>query len=390
MPHTHDLGPFTHSHAFGDPGSQGRERALWAVTWVTLAAMAVELAAGYWSASLALVADGWHMGTHALALGGAALAAWYSRRLGRTQLFNFGGWKIEVLAAYTSGVLLLAVSVWIAVDAISVLRAPRGVAYAEAMVVAAFGLLVNLLSAWLLTRSGGHAALHGHGDHGHGEHGHGDPRHAGAQHKHPHDDAHDHSHGQPHDHDHERNHERDHEHPHEPAQDQAHGHAHGAMPASARGGAPADHHDHNFRAAYLHVMADALTSVLAIVALAGGLWAGLRWLDPAVALLGGVIIGRWSLGVLKSSARALVDVSADSTLASDVRRRVQSDGDATVADLHVWQIGPRAYAAVVSVVADKPLSPAHYQARLGDLELLQHVTIEVHRCQAAPSASTER
>ncbi len=388
MPHTHDLGPFTHSHVFGDPGAQGRERALWAVTWVTLAAMVIELAAGYWSASLALVADGWHMGTHALALGGAALAAWYSRRLGRTQLFNFGGWKVEVLAAYTSGVLLLAVSVWIALDAVAVLRAPRGVAYAEAMVVATFGLVVNLLSAWLLTRSGGHAALHGHGDHGHGAHGHGDRRRAAAQHKHAHDATHDHAHSQPHDHhdpDHDHGHE--HPHPHEPAHDQAHRHGHDAPHASARGGASADHHDHNFRAAYLHVMADALTSVLAIVALAGGLWLGLSWLDPAVALLGGLIIGRWSLGVLKSSARALVDVSADSTLAGDVRRRVQSDGDATIADLHVWQIGPRAYAAVVSVVADKPLSPAHYQARLSDLDLLQHVTIEVHRCQAASTTA---
>jgi cation diffusion facilitator family transporter len=335
--HTHDLAPFTHSHAFGDAAAPKRERALWGVTWITLATMAIELAAGYWSGSLALVADGWHMGTHALALGGAALAARVSRRVHGSARFAFGGWKIEVLAAYTSGLLLLAVGVWIAIDAVAAFAAPRTVAYGEAMAVAALGLLVNLVCAAILARAGGHG--HAHQPH--------DPAHADA-------------------------------HAHAPAH--THGHAHD--------GAAAPHHDHNFAAAYLHVVADAFTSVLAIVALAGGLWWGLAWLDPAVALVGAVVIGRWALGVLRHSARALVDASTPPRLAAQVRALIEADGDAQLADLHLWQVGPEAYAAALSVVADRPLPCDAYRERLKALHPLKHATVEVHRCPraAAPAA----
>ncbi len=228
-PHVHDLSAFAHSHQFGDAAAPRRERALWWVTWITLATMAIELVAGYWSGSLALVADGWHMGTHALALGGAALAAQVSRRVHGSARFAFGGWKIEVLSAYTSGLLLLAVGVWIAIDAVAAFGTPRTVAYGEAMVVAALGLGVNLVCALVLARGAGHG--HAHHDH--------------------------------------RSHQRGHEHAHEYGRERAH-----------------DHGDHNYAAAYLHVVADAFTSVLAIVALAGGRWWGLGWLDPAVALIG--------------------------------------------------------------------------------------------------------
>lgn len=311
--HSHDLGPFTHGHAFGDEAAPRRERALWWVTWITLATMALELAAGYWSGSLALVADGWHMGTHALALGGAALAARASRRVQGSARFAFGGWKIEVLSAYTSGLLLLAVGVWIAIDVAAAFAAPRNVAYAEAMAVAALGLGVNLVCALVLARAGGHG-------HAHQEH------------------AHDHPHG---------------------------------------------HGDHNFAAAYLHVVADAFTSVLAIVALAGGLWWGLGWLDPTVALVGAVVIGRWALSVLRDSARALTDASTPPQLAARVRSLIEGDGDAKLADLHVWQVGPNAYAAALSIVADRPEPCAHYQQRLQAIDALKHATIEVHRCQQA-------
>jgi cation diffusion facilitator family transporter len=312
--HQHDLSPFRHSHHFSDDAHAAtRTRALWWVTWITLATMALELAAGYWSGSLALVADGWHMGTHALALGGAALAAVAAKRAHGSAKFTFGGWKIEVLSAYTSGLLLLAVGVWIGIDAIRALQAPRTVAYGEAMVVATIGLAVNLVCAWILARAGGH----GHG--------------------------HDHT---------------------------AHQH---------------HHHDHNFAAAYLHVVADAFTSVLAIVALAGGLWWGVTWLDPAVALIGAVVIGRWAIGVLRHSARALVDASAPPSLAAQVRALIEGDGDAKLADLHVWQVGPEAYAAALSVVADRPQPCAHYSARLKAVKRLRHATIEVHRCTASPA-----
>jgi len=313
--HQHDLAPFTHSHAFGDDAAPTRERALWWVTWITLATMAIELAAGYWSGSLALVADGWHMGTHALALGGAALAAHFSRRVRGSARFTFGGWKIEVLAAYTSGLLLLAVGVWIAIDAVAAFSVARRIAYGEAIVVAVLGLVVNAVCALILARAGGHA-----------------------------------------------------HHAHEP------GHAHDHP-----------HHDHNFAAAYLHVLADAFTSVLAIVALAGGLWWGLAWLDPAVALVGAVVIGRWAVGVLRGSARALVDASAPPKLAAQVRALIEGDGDARLADLHVWQVGAGSYAAALTVVADRPQPAAHYGERLKAVRALRHATIEVHPCPGGAS-----
>jgi cation diffusion facilitator family transporter len=325
-PHQHDLAPFRHSHHFSDDANAAtRTRALWWVTWITLATMGVELVAGYWSGSLALTADGWHMGTHALALGGAALAAVAAKRAHGSTKFTFGGWKIEVLSAYTSGLLLLAVGVWIGIDAIRALTATRSVAYGEAMVVAAIGLAVNLVCALILARAGGHGHAHGHSHESHDDH-----------------------HG----------HARDHGH---------------------------HHNDHNFAAAYIHVVADAFTSVLAIVALAGGLWWGVAWLDPAVALIGAVVIGRWAIGVLRNSAKALVDASAPPSLAAQVRALIEGDGDAKLADLHVWQVGPDAYAAALSIVADHPQPPQHYSARLQAVHRLRHATIEVHRCTAAAS-----
>jgi len=320
--HQHDLSAFAHSHHFTDEGAPARTRALWWVTWITLATMAVELVAGYWAGSLALVADGWHMGTHALALGGAALAAAASRRAQRSTRFTFGGWKIEVLAAYTSGLLLLAVGVWIGIDALRVLlaAAPHDVAYGEAMVVAVLGLAVNAACAAILAQASGGAHAH-----------------------------HDHSH--------------------------AHGHGH------AR--------DHNYGAAYVHVLADALTSLLAIAALAGGLWWGIGWLDPAVALVGAVVIGRWAVGVLRDSARALVDASAPPKLAAQVRALIEGDGDAKLADLHVWQVGHGCYAAALSVVADRPLAPDQYGARLKSVRSLRHATIEVHRCTGDAARNKE-
>ena len=331
--HSHDLGPFTHAHAFADEGQAVRERALTWVTLLTITTMVVELLAGWWTSSLALTADGWHMGTHALALGGAVLAYRLSQRAashravaGGPAGFAFGGWKIEVLAAYTSGLTLLAVAVWLAWQGVAALRAPREVIYLEALVIAVIGLIVNLASVWLLSggQGGGHEHHH---DHDHGAHG------AHADH------AHDHA------------------------------------------------RDHNFSAAYMHVLADAFTSVLAIAALAGGAWFGLNWLDPAVALLGAAVIAQWSWRMLGSTARALVDATEDPALTQRIRDLVETDGDAKLADLHVWQVGAQAWSAALSVVADKPLPAAAYRERLAAVEPLKHVTIEVHRCVAA--AKTE-
>jgi cation diffusion facilitator family transporter len=331
--HTHDLQAYTHSHAFADDGQKQRERALSAVTLLTLLTMALELTVGWWTGSLALTADGWHMGTHALALGGAVLAYRLSLRAathravaGGPAGFAFGGWKIEVLAAYTSGLVLLSVALWLAWEGIDTLRHPRPVHYGEALGVAVAGLLVNLASVWLLSRGGkpkAAQAAHAQHDHGHERHAH-------------------HGHG--------------------------HGHSHGHG------------HDHNFSAAYIHVIADAFTSVLAIAALAGGVWFGLAWLDPAVALLGAAVIGQWSFGVLGGTARALVDATEDPALTQRVRDLIEADGDAKLADLHVWQVGAQAWCAALAVVADAPLSADAYRHRLDAVAQLKHVTVEVHRC----------
>ena len=331
--HAHDLRPFAHSHSFADDGQRHREKALTWVTLLTLVTMAVELVAGWWTGSLALTADGWHMGTHALALGGAVLAYRLSLRAashravrGGPAGFAFGGWKIEVLAAYTSGLVLLGVAVWLAFEGVSALRAPRAVDYEDALLVAVIGLVVNLASVWLLARGGRSADAHAHES---------ADAHADAQ-------AHGHGH--------------------------SHGHSHGHG------------HDHNFSAAYLHVLADAFTSVLAIGALAGGAWFGLGWLDPAVALLGAAVIAQWSFGMLRSTAKALVDATEDPALTQRIRDLVEGDGDAKVADLHVWQVGAQAWCAALSVVADKPLSAVAYRERLAAVAQIKHVTVEVHGC----------
>ena len=356
--HVHDLRAGQHAHAFADEGQGRRERALTAVTLLTLLTMVVELVVGWWTASLALTADGWHMGTHALALGGAVLAYRLSQRAashravaGGSAGFAFGGWKIEVLAAYTSGLVLLGVAVWLAWEGIDTLRHPREVAYADALAVAVLGLVVNLGSVWLLSRGAKPDAA---------------PGHAAAK-PHAHDDGHDHGHGHGHAHGHSHG---GHHHGH------GHGHSHGHA------------HDHNFSAAYLHGVADAFTSVLAIAALAGGAWFGLKWLDPAVALLGAVVIGQWSFSVLRSTARALVDATEDPAIAQRVRDLIEADGDATVSDLHVWQVGAQAWCAALAVVADSPLAASVYRERLQPVQQLKHVTVEVHRCTAAPTATS--
>jgi cation diffusion facilitator family transporter len=257
--------------------------------------------------------------------------------------YAFGGWKIEVLTAYTSGLALLGAALWIAVDAVARLRQPEAIAYREAIAVAVFGLVVNLVCAWLLSRGATAAPDDGHD---HPQHPGKDLAHDGRQRPEPHaHHTHDVHHG--------------------------HGHGHG------------HHHDHNFSAAYLHVLADAFTSVLAIAALTGGLFFGWSWLDPVVALVGAVVIGQWSIGVLRHSGRALVDATADPSISQRIHDLVEADGDAKIADLHVWQVGSGAWMAALSVVADRPLPAAAYRQRLAAIEPLRHVTVEVHACPGA-------
>ncbi len=333
--HTHDLSPWQHSHVF-DSGNRRGEARTRAVLAVTLITMVAEIVGGWLTGSMALLADGWHMGTHALALGVAAVAYALARRHARDSRYAFGTWKIEVLGGFASALVLAIVAVGIAFE--SALRLWHGTSIdaAPALWVASIGLAVNLVSAWLL-----HGADDASHDHGHA--------------------AHDHGHGHAHEHSH-------------------HGHAHAAH---AHAG-----HDLNLRAAYVHVLADALTSVLAILALAAALWLGWQWLDPLVGVLGAVVIGVWSVGLLRQTAAVLLDREMDHPPVDQIRTALESDGDARVADLHLWRVGRQQYAAIASIVADAPLPSAEYRTRLAIYPALVHLSLEVNQCPQAAQASS--
>lgn len=308
-----------------DSGNQlGERRTRWVLA-LTLLTMAVEIAAGWWTGSMALLADGWHMGTHALALGVTAGAYWLARRHATDTRYAFGTWKIEVLGSFASALVLGMVGVGIVFESAMRLWKAEPIDAQSALWVAMIGLAVNLLSAWML-----HGAQGGH------------------HHGHAHDHAHDHHHGGDHHH-------------HDP---------HGG-------------HDLNLRAAYAHVLADALTSVFAIVALSAALWLGWTWLDPLVGIAGAVVIGVWAWGLMRESSNVLLDREMDHPVTQEVRDAIESDGDAKVADLHVWRVGRGSYAVEVCVVADKPLTPAAYRERLKQHEELVHVSVEVNRCPHA-------
>ena len=335
-PHSHDLSPWHHSHRFDTGNREGEARTRWVLA-LTLVTMIVEISAGWWTGSMALLADGWHMGTHALALGIAALAYAVARGHGDDSRYAFGTWKIEVLGGFASAIVLVLVALAIALESALRLWRAEPMSAQPALVVAVVGLVVNLVSAWLLHGgAGGHA--HGH--------------------EHAHDHDHDHAHAH------------------------AHAHAH-PQPPVAHTGAP----DLNLRGAYLHVLADALTSVLAIVALGAALWLGWWWLDPLVGVLGAVVIAIWAKSLLRETAKVLLDREMDHPLAQQLRSAIEVDGDAKVADLHLWRVGREQFAAIVCVVADAPLAPAAYRERLSTHRQLVHVSVEVNRCmQAAPAA----
>nr|WP_299692212.1 CDF family Co(II)/Ni(II) efflux transporter DmeF [Hydrocarboniphaga sp.] len=311
-----------HRHAFlgDDHGDNGR-RMSWVVV-LTLVMMVVEIVAGYWSGSMALLADGWHMASHAVALGVGAFAYAYAHRHVDDTRYSFGTGKVGDLAAFTSSLLLGAIGVTMIFESVQRLLSPVPVAYGEALIVAGLGLLVNLVSAGLLHPGGSHDHRHDHGTHAHAD---------------EHDDDH---------------------------------HEHG------------DHHtDHNMRAAYVHVIADALTSILAIGALLAGRYMGWAWTDPAVGIVGALVIGNWAWGLARRTAAVLLDASVDTRLAGRVRHRVEG-GDAQVADLHLWRLAPGKHAVIVSLSAAAPLTPAEYKTRLAGLPGLVHVTIEVDALNA--------
>ena len=336
--HTHDLSGWKHEHVF-DSGNELAARGARAVMWITLVTMVVEIVAGWWFNSMALLADGWHMSSHALALGLSAFAYAAARRYARDPRFAFGTWKIEVLAGYTSAILLVCVAVLMVVDSIERLLAPQPVAYQEAMLVAVVGLVVNVVCAFIL------------GD------------------AHPHDD-HDHHH---HDHDHH-----DHHH-HHAVGAHDHGHDH--------------HHDHdlNLRSAYIHVVTDAATSVLAIVALAGGWLYGWNWLDPFMGIVGAALVAGWAYGLVVETAKVLLDREMDRDLVGEIRQLMATElasGETRLADLHVWRVGKQAYSvALVVVTHDNSLTPERVRQHLARHPEIKHATIEINRCCTEQSQS---
>jgi cation diffusion facilitator family transporter len=352
----HDLSAWRHEHAF-DPGNRHGERRTWMVVAITAITMVAEIAGGMLTGSMALLADGWHMATHVVALSIAGAAYLLARRWSGDERFTFGTWKIEVLGAFSSALLLGVVAIGMGIESIHRLVRPGEIHYGPALLVAAIGLVVNLVSALLL--HGGHAHGHAHA-HAAGDHP-GRDRH--RDHPHEHDQARHRGH----------DHDRDHGH--------HHAHAHGHGHAHAHDHRRPQHHDLNLRSAYVHVLADALTSVFAIAALAAGYWAGVGWLDPLMGLLGGLVIAWWAKGLLVESGRVLLDREMDSPVVERIRGAIESDGDAEIADLHVWRVGRSSYAVVVTVVAHRPLSPAAYRRRLDGIESLAHVSVEVNRCE---------
>lgn len=313
--HTQTLENWQHSHVFLGPGHDENERRTWVVVALTAVMMVAEITGGTIFGSMALVADGWHMSTHAGALAIAAIAYRFARRHAQDERFGFGTGKLGELAGYSSAIILAVIALLIGYESALRLVNPVPISFDQAIAIAVIGLAVNLASAWLLRDE------HSHGGHDHDL----DTKHV------EHEDHH-------------------------------------------------HHHDHNLRAAYLHVLADALTSVLAITALLAGRLYGWVWMDPLMGIVGALVITHWSLGLLRSSAAVLLDTVPDPRLAARMKRRLELGTD-RVADLHLWRLGPGHFGVVASIVSDEPQSPDAYKARLAGFAGLSHVTVEVQACR---------
>ena len=309
-----------HDHSFGQQEVREGERRTLIVIAITGVMMVVEIGAGLVYGSMALLADGLHMASHTAALGISAFAYAYARRHARNADFSFGTGKVNALGGFTGAVLLAVFALVMAWESLVRFLSPVDIAFDQAILVAVAGLAVNGVSALVLR---------------------------GADHGHDHDDHH--------------GHDDDHGH--------GHGHGHG--------------HDQNLRAAYLHVIADAATSVLAILALLSGKYFGAVWLDPAMGLVGAALITRWSLGLLSTTSAILLDRQGPGDLREQIRASIEADGHSEVADLHLWCIGPGLYALVLTVVARAPATADAYRARLPEGLGLAHVSIEVHRSPGA-------
>jgi cation diffusion facilitator family transporter len=305
-----------HSHVFLGAGHERNERRAWAVIGLCSAMMVLEIGGGIAFGSLALVADGLHMSTHAIAMLIAALAYTFARKHASDARFSFGTGKLGDLAGFSSAIVLGLIALLIGYEAVRRFMAPVPIEFREAIPIAFLGLLVNIVSAWLLSGGDDHAHAHAHG-HGY---------------------------------------RMDFEEPHDPA--------HGA------------HRDHNLRAAFTHVAADAAVSVLAIVGLTAARFLGWMWMDPMMGIVGGSVIALWAYALVRDTGRVLLDMTPDTALAARIRRRLEEDGD-RVADLHLWRLGPGHFGAIVSIVTGQTRDVHFYRSALGGFSSLSHLTIEV-------------
>ena len=318
--HVHPLERWRHEHDFLGADHARNERRTRLVIVLTLVMMVAEVAAGLITGSMALLADGWHMATHAGALALSAAAYAFARRHEKSSRYVFGTGKVGDLAGFASAVLLALIAGLIGYESIVHLLSRPAIRFDEAILVAVIGLAVNLVSALILGRGHAHEHAHEHGEH------------------------------------------------------ELHHHAHA---------------DHNLRSVYLHVLADALTSIFAIAALLAGKFLGWAWMDPVCGLVGALVILRWSLGLARDAGSVLLDTENDPELSERVRARLEQNGDRVI-DLHVWRVGPGRFAAIVSLVSDDACAPEHYKDRLVDIACLAHVTVEVNPCPGEHPLVTER
>ena len=301
--HTDQPESWSHDHVFDQDQQRAGERRTLLIVVITAIMMVVEIAAGLIYGSMALLADGLHMGSHAAALGISVFAYVVSRRMAADRRFSFGVGKINSLAGFASAVMLLGFALVMVIESTDRLINPLTIAFDQALIVAVVGLIVNGVSAWVLIST-----------------------------------------------------------PHE------HGHSHSD-----------DHHDHNLRAAYLHVLADAVTSLLAIAALLAGKYLGAMWLDPVMGIAGAILVARWSYGLIRDTSQVLLDRQVENDHVTRLRESIEKQSHDSVADLHIWSIGHGIYAAEIAIVSDDPKSPDQYKSLIpGNLKIV-HVTVEVHR-----------
>jgi cation diffusion facilitator family transporter len=314
--HTDDISAYTHEHVF-DLGNPAAERGTRTVMWVTTAMMIVEIAGGWWLNSMALLADGWHMSSHAIAIGLSAFAYAAARRYANDQRFAFGTWKIEVLAGFASAIFLLGIAALMVMTSVERFFVPQPIHYVQAIPIAVVGLIVNVACAFIL----GKAHHHGYDSDVH------------------HDD------------------ERDRR-----------------------------AHDLNLRSAYIHVVADAATSVLAITALTGGLFLGWAWLDPTMGIVGAAVVALWAWGLIAQTSKVLLDSEMDHPVVQEIREALEAphaEDGSRVTDLHVWRVGKQSFAAAVTLVThDKTLTAARVRQMLALHQEVAHVTVEIQQCRA--------